>query len=251
MTVAWIDHCARVGREIVAGLAHLVLPECCQFCSAPLPVGTSAFCDTCRAALAGDAACVCPRCAATVGPHSELADGCHRCRDDRFAFARVLRLGEYEGSLRDAVLRMKHRQGEALAEQLGRLWAQRWSPCLAASEYDAIVPVPLHWRRRLQRGYNQSAAVACGIADFLKLPVRRGWLRRARATPTQPSQTPSARHDNVRGAFAIGWIRPRQACRVLLVDDVLTTGATAHEAARALRASGVQTVDVAVLARAT
>jgi predicted amidophosphoribosyltransferase len=109
--------------------------------------------------------------------------------------------------------------------------------------------VPLHWRRRLARGYDQSAALARGLAARLGLPCATAVLRRIRNTPMQTLQTASGRPGNVRGAF-----RPRrpgalQGKAVLLMDDVMTTGSTANEAARALRESGAGRVVVAVLAR--
>jgi predicted amidophosphoribosyltransferase len=100
----------------------------------------------------------------------------------------------------------------------------------------------------LSRGYNQSAAVAQGLAAQLALPYRPGWLVRTRPTPSQVAQTPTERWANVRGAFRVGrFCRPR-GVRVLLVDDVLTTGATADAAASVLAAAGAAQVTVAVLA---
>jgi ComF family protein len=120
-----------------------------------------------------------------------------------------------------------------------------------ALNLDAVVPVPLHWVRRWQRGYNQSSAIAYGLASRLRLPFRPGWLRRTRNTPSQTKQTASGRRDNVRGAFAVPRRVRLDGQTVLLVDDVMTTGATASEAARALRKAGAGRVAVAVLGRAS
>ncbi len=245
----WQDRLAATGRELARGLLHLLYPAACAACGRPLPPDGACFCAACRAALTADPHAVCPRCAGTVGPFVPLAGGCTRCRDIPFQFESVLRLGPYDGPLRELVLRMKHGSGEGLAELLGLLWAEEAGPRLRALGATAVVPVPLHWRRRWARGYNQSEALARALAGRLGIPCRPRCLRRVRHTPVQTRQAPSERPRNVRDAFRA---RPG-ACSgqvVLLVDDVLTTGSTASEAARALRAAGAVRVDVAVLARA-
>jgi ComF family protein len=161
-----------------------------------------------------------------------------------------MRLGPYDGILRDAVLRLKNRTGEGLAELLGELWAARDAEQFRALAANAIVPVPLHWWRRWRRGYNQSAALARGLAAHLKIPCFPTGLRRLRNTPDQTIQSPSGRRDNVRGAFQVRRGLQIQGQTILLIDDVMTTGATAHEAARALRAAGAARVVAAALARA-
>jgi ComF family protein len=245
----WLDRLAATGRELARGLLHLLYPGACAACGRPLPAEQAHFCAACHATLTADPHPVCPRCAGTVGPFVPLADGCTRCRDVSLHFESALRLGPYDGRLRELVLRMKHGSGEGLAELLGLLWAEQAGTRLRALGATAVVPVPLHWRRRWARGYNQSEALARALAGHLGVPCRPRWLRRVRHTPMQTRQAPSQRPRNVRDAFRA---RPG-ACAgqvVLLVDDVLTTGSTASEAARALHAAGAARVVVAVLARA-
>jgi ComF family protein len=190
----------------------------------------------------------CPRCAGNVGPFAQVADGCPHCRHMSFPFDAVVRLGPYGGRLREAILRMKHAAGEGLAELVGEMWAESIGARLRVLGADVVVPVPLHWRRRWRRGYNQSEALARPLATRLGIPCRPSALRRVRNTPQQTSQTAATRLDNVRNAFrARGGLAGRT---VLLVDDVMTTGSTVAEATRALRRAGVRRVVVAVLARA-
>jgi ComF family protein len=151
--------------------------------------------------------------------------------------------------LRQVILRMKHLSGEGLAEVIGELWAAHLENCLREVKADVIIPMPLHWLRHLQRGYNQSEALARAVAGRLGLPCRPGWLRRIRYTPQQQAQkSASARRENVRNAFLAPARAKLRGKTILLVDDVLTTGSTANEAARALRAAGVKRLVVAVLA---
>jgi ComF family protein len=130
------------------------------------------------------------------------------------------------------------------------LWIGRDKQRFQALAADVVVSVPLHWWRRWRRGYNQSAALARGIARHLQIPCFPSWLRRLRNTPDQTLQTPAGRRENVRGAFGARSRAHLKGRTVLLVDDVMTTGATANEAARALRAAGAARVVVAALARA-
>jgi ComF family protein len=152
--------------------------------------------------------------------------------------------------LRQVVLRLKNHRGEGLAELLGERWGEQQRDRFQALGVEVIVPVPLHWRRWLVRGYNQSAAIARGLARQLRAPCLPGSLRRVKNTPRQTSQSATGRRDNVRGAFAPGRRAGVAGRCVLLVDDVMTTGATAAEAARALRAAAAARVVVAALARA-
>jgi ComF family protein len=207
------------------------------------------FCVACRAGLITDDACRCPRCAATIGAFINLEDGCNYCRSEKFAFDGVLRLGPYTGLLREAILRMKHPKGEMLADALGDLWVRERETELRGIGSEVVVPVPLHWRRRLSRRYNQSDALAQRLARRLGLPCVSGHLRRTQATPFQTRQTPAQRRENLRKVFrAYGRLDGKT---ILLVDDVLTTGSTASEAAKALKKQGAGRVIVAVLARSS
>lgn len=234
--------------DIGRGLRHLLYPGLCVACSDPLGERTGDFCDACRHALLDDPHPVCPRCASTLGPNVSVGKRCARCKDESFQFERVLRLGPYEGIRREVILRMKHGRYESLSESVGELWADHAVEQLRDVKANVVVPVPLHWRRRWQRGYNQSAQLAQALASRLHIPCAVRWLRRVRPTAKQTTLAASARRGNVRGAFRAAPSAPWRGATVLLVDDVLTTGSTASEAARALREAGATRVVVAVLA---
>ena len=118
------------------------------------------------------------------------------------------------------------------------------------ADITAVVPVPLHWTRRLWRGYNQSETMGRAVASRLKLSFHTGWLWRKLQTPLQASVTPTQRRKNLREAMRARLPATMKGKRVLLVDDVMTTGATADACSRALLAAGVGGVQVMVVARA-
>lgn len=249
MSRALYERLSTAGRELLGGLVHLVYPPACVLCQAPAPPDAPNLCAPCRAALTTDVSPQCPRCAGNIGPFVDCAEGCTHCRADHFHFERVFRLGFYDGLLRTVILQMKQAHREMLAEVVGRLYAAHLELGLRGIGADVVIPVPLHWWRRLRRGYNQSTALARAVAERVGVPCRPGWLRRIRHTPKQTGTSRAERRTNVRDAFrATSWARLRGQT-VLLVDDVLTTGTTASEAAFALRAAGAIRVVVAVLAR--
>jgi ComF family protein len=175
---------------------------------------------------------------------------CQRCRETRDAFdvARAVLRYRDGGVARAAILLCKHAGGRGLLRQLAVLTAREAPPDLMQRTWDAVVAVPLHWRRRWQRGFNQADVLARAVGRRYGLPVQRGCLARVRATPPQHGD-PATRRRNVRDAFRVR--RPQRVAgkRLLLVDDVFTTGATANACAATLRDAGAATVGVLALAR--
>ncbi len=207
------------------------------------------MCNGCKVAVTTDPFPACPRCAHTVGPHTDTTHGCTECRGTALGFDQAFRLGPYDEPLRTAILRTKSLAGEGLADLLGRTFAECRGDAIRAAGIDLVAPVPLHWWRKWTRGYNQSEAVARELAAGLGLAFAPRLLRRVRWTPQQVQPTREARRENVKGAFRTTR-RARVIGRtVLLVDDVMTTGSTLGEAARTVRAAGADRVVVAVLAR--
>jgi ComF family protein len=238
---------ARFATTLWQGLRHLLVPGACLACHVPLRPDQDSFCCPCLDALLHEARESCPRCSSSIGPHADLSAGCPQCRNEKFAFSRAIRFGAYEGPLREMIIQMKHMGSETLAEAVAEIWSRRdlervreWGP-------DVVAPVPLHWLRYWQRGFNQTVLPARIWAAALRLPCWLGSLRRVRDNPPQTLLSPTQRRENLKGAFRASARRVARR-RVMLVDDVMTTGSTAHEAARALRAAGAADVMVAVLA---
>jgi ComF family protein len=229
--------------ELVRGIAQLIFPNACLICDAP-EVDCTKFrhglCSVCLREVSPGDDCACPRCAMTIGPHTDVSRGCSVCRGESLGFESAIRLGSYDGRLRDAVLRMKSGPGEGLAEMLGRVFWERASERLRTAHVNLVAPVPLHWRRRLARGYNQAAAIGKELAVGLAVEFAPNLLMRVRHTPQQVQPSAAARKENVRGTFRIKRRASLVDRAVLLVDDVLTTGSTAGEAARTLREAGAR-----------
>lgn len=168
------------------------------------------------------------------------------CRSGLQGFDRAASFGFYEGTLRSLIHLFKYSGMRPLAAQLSRLMDR----ALPIDErYDLIVPVPLHWQRRWKRGFNQSELLAREISRHRRIPIVDA-LQRSKSTAAQAALTSAARRRNMAGAF-----RPRPQVdlsgkRVLLIDDVLTTGATASACARALKKAGASGVSLLTLARA-
>lgn len=246
----------RAGRALWRAGTDFLYPPVCPLCGEQLPDddggGTRAaahqFCEFCRNELRPDGSPVCRRCHGPVGPNLDSSAGCHRCRDETFAFERVVAVGVYHGALHGAVLKMKGSSPALTAASAGLLWEAAGGP-IEEFRPQVGVSIPLHWSRRLWRSHNAAALLGRQICRRLRVPFLVDALRKVRRTPRQSGLPPTKRRTNLRRAFLVDVPADVQGKRVLLVDDVLTTGATANEASKALRAAGAESVLVAVLAR--
>ena len=161
----------------------------------------------------------------------------------------------YRGTTRALVLQLKRTTDPTLAEIAARLYFESRRRALRAFRPDAVVPVPMNWRRRFLRSVNSPDFLASALARELGVPCWAKTVRRIRATPPQSAVDWAARRENVAGAFALkngdGSLERLKGKRILLVDDALTSGATANEIAGLLKdGADVEAVCVATLARA-
>jgi ComF family protein len=238
-------------QELITAVGDLLFPPCCVCCDTEIIGGRGAlpFCERCLTRLGPEVWRGCKRCGSELTEEDGEDEPCIACCQSRLRFDDVVTLGRYHAELRDAVLRMKRPAHQAITIAVGQLLAQRRREQLAELGADLIVPVPMHWRRRLKRGKNSPDVIARCLGESLGIPVRRGILVRRKNTSPQASLTPKGRFENVRNAFRIRRPAAVNGKRVLLVDDVLTTGATCSEAAKTLKAAGAAAVAVAVVAR--
>lgn len=232
----------------------LIFPPACVLCEMPLErtveLNRRGFlCGNCIDALQPDRRPSCERCGAPVGPHLNTSRGCHLCRDQRFTFESVIRFGVYDGELRRACLRIKHRHGVPLTLCLAELLWNETADELRKTDAAAVVAIPSHWTGAFSRNHHAAETLAKELARRLNVPYRDDPLRKARRTVKQTTLSPDRRRRNIRGTNSAELDDELHQKTLLLVDDVLTTGSTAHEAAKALRKAGAGRVIVAVIAR--
>jgi ComF family protein len=237
--------------DLLDTILYLVFPVDCAACGRPaaerrLPF----FCRSCWDSIRPLEGPLCPRCGRPFDSPLALAFSpghlCRPCRDKPPRYDRALAPYRYEGVLEQAIRLFKYRRRDALAIPLADLmlvWADRLPPA------DLVMPVPLHPSRLRTREFNQSLLLADRIAYRLGLPLSFESLARIRETRPQTELDRRDRARNVRRAFAVRDPEGLENRRVLLVDDVLTTGATVNDCARALRRAGAASVAVLTLAR--
>lgn len=240
--IAWVR---RAGRR----LRSLLYPPACLLCRQPLDADRAPFCDACRADMSPPQPPLCLRCGLGVrGAYDALAI-CPSCRRRPPAFDRACAPFAYESRVREAIHAFKYHGHHRIGRWLAAEMAATAERSLPLNELRAVVAVPMHPLKRRLKGANPAEDLARALAETLRLPHQSALLRRRRWTPTQTRLRPSQRFRNVRDAFAPGRSHPADGA-VLLVDDVLTSGATAHACALALRASGARAVFVLTAARA-
>lgn len=211
--------------------------------------GADGLCASCFGAITflGDPACAC------CGFPFELDTGapvlCAACQANRPSFDAARAVFAYGPASRTLILDFKHRDRLQGTPGFARWLARAGAGMLARA--DAIVPVPLQRWRLLKRRYNQAAELARALSRQTGVPAGVDLMRRVRATETQGRKSRPARRRNVRGAFAVapGWADRVAGARLVLVDDVFTTGATVEECAQVLKRAGAAHVGVLTLAR--
>jgi ComF family protein len=231
-------------RFLLKSLADFVYPPICYGCDAEVEEGL--VCEGCRLALFTHELAVCPKCGR---PCASSARSCGQC-DIRFSLSRVRALGLYVPPFDKLVQAFKYSGKTRVGELLGQSLAALVQQDEVLSAADAVCPVPLHPARLRERGFNQSLLLAAAISMSTRIPFRE-CLTRTKNTPTQTLKTnPEDRLKNLVGAFRLKVDASVDGKRILLVDDVMTTGATLDQAAQALLKGGAASVLGAVVAAA-
>jgi ComF family protein len=241
-------------------LVSVFFPAGCRLCERLLIRASAVpICDACLASFPALGGALCASCGQPLASWSLSDDSrergaealiCPECRDRSYGFDRVRSYALYKGSLVQAIVLLKFER----MEPLGRWFADRLAEVATrealATGIDVVVPVPLHRQRERERGYNQADLIAKPLARTLGLPYRTVLLVRTKPRPDKHILSLEERWESVRGAFATRPGSKVDNLRVLLVDDVMTTGATLDAAARALRGAGAKSVIGLTVARA-
>ena len=241
-------------RRAASALVDFVLPPVCSFCTRDLQNDFEAtvdhinLCAKCRKQFTSDERSACQKCGMPVGPYVDTTQGCLECSLRNFRFDQVIRLGVYENSLRTACIRGKSRGAESLAASLASLLWKKHQKLLNEFAPDLIVPVPQFWLHNFTRPHHQALTMAEVLAEHLGIPCNDRVVRKTRRTIDQSSLPRSKRLTNLKQAYAVRRNHNLAGKRVLIVDDILTTGTTSNELAKVLRKAGATKVAVAVIA---
>ena len=228
----------------VQSLLNVLYPPTCWLCRGRLQPPETVFCASCAQAFARQRDPLCQQCGSGLAGAYDAQLICRSCRHAPPAFCHARAPFRYVGFARDAIHLYKYRQCRAIGDWLtGHMAAvaQHEEPLLGP--FDCVSPVPSHWLKRRLRGFDPASTLAQRLAERLHAPFIPSLLTKTRWTRSQTRLRSAARRSNVRQAFA-ATRHARGIRRVLLVDDVLTTGATAHACARALRRSGIERVTI-------
>lgn len=229
---------------VACGLADIIWPPHCLVCGA---LHTRPLCIRCAAQIEKIAPPVCRVC----GVPMDDVGTCRWCADTSHSFRAARAVAAYAGVMERAVRQLKFSGRRSLAPVLGEMMAElaQSSKVLANRNFDCVVPVPMHPANVLEREFNQSELLARDLADRIGIACESALLRKVRKTRPQVGLSAQMRRDNLDGAFAVVPDASLAGKSILLVDDVMTTGATADECAKTLLAAGASSVHVITAAR--
>jgi ComF family protein len=239
-------------RGAFAALLDGLFPRSCIFCEKSRAGGGEFLCGLCEKEIAFIDPPFCTGCGIPADISCDYPEEnfeCALCRKNSYIFDRARSLGPYDASLKQLIYHFKFNKQPGVMADIIPLLANYFEGREESWEGFYVSPVPLHFRRMKERTFDQSFLLAREVARTLGLPLANGLLLRVKDTESQAKKTRAERAKSIKGAFQVN--RPERVAGrdILLVDDVLTTGATANEAAKTLKRSGAGRVEVFTLAR--
>ncbi|MDD3694633.1 MAG: ComF family protein [Lentisphaeria bacterium] len=240
-----LRHCLRWAAPWLRRLDQVLSPDVCLLCRQE-PATTEMLCPACQESLPAFGEL---RCALCGGERPALLEVCRACVEaGGFLWFRGVSAFPFRDSIREAIHRYKYKGHTYLARFFARHMLQAWQSHGAPARPELLVPVPLHWRREMQRGYNQATLIAEFLSREMKIPCLEA-LTRKRKTAQQAGLSREERMRNLKNAFALKNNISVKGRSILLLDDVLTTGNTLQEASRVLLQAGAAELSVICIAR--
>lgn len=239
-------------KDVLEATVNLLYPPHCLGCGSSLHREVDPhLCECCKKEIIYIQSPRCNRCGAGLAPYSSTTEkGCVHCYNMQLRFDAAFSAVYYNDVVKEIIHHFKYNKKDYLAKRLMAIMSNALGSGIPFPEPPKLViPVPLHWRKKMQRGFNQSELLAHYIGTTLRIEVLPKGLSRIRNTPPQTSLSPTQREENVKGAFQVRRAAKLKGKAVLLVDDVLTTGLTASECARVLKKAGAESVYVVTVAR--
>jgi len=240
-------------RSFMKDSVDFLYPPCCPWCGCfqnqVSPQKThGGFCTDCCQRIAPHLPDRCDRCSAPVGPYLVTTEGCFDCKAGVRRYERTFSLGTYQGDLKRLIQRCK-RGSRSLAVAAAGLLMEQTQAQLRQESFHLILPVPHHWFDRVCRRDSVADILAEEFSRHLGIPTDRQILFKSKWTRPQQGKTAAQRRSSLKAAFSVNRFAKLTGLRVLLTDDVLTSGTTANRSIQVLQQAGVQSVHVAVLAR--
>lgn len=238
-------------KNILTGLADIVFPSRCVVCKTVLSIDKGIrICPECFSQISFVKSPICSCCGLPFISYEGTDHLCGECTSSKRYFSVARSVGKYETPLLDAIHQFKYSGKITVGETLGKLMSEFSYDSFSIERYSLIIPVPLHQRRLKERGFNQSVMLAREVAGRHSIPLDFRTLKRTIYTKPQTSLDRIQRGANVKGAFEVMDGERVKGKRVVLIDDVYTTGSTVKECARVLIRNGATEVAVLTLARA-
>ncbi|MGC9326882.1 MAG: double zinc ribbon domain-containing protein [Candidatus Hinthialibacter sp.] len=246
MTVSWLSPC----KELASSLLELIYPSVCAGCGREMPGQNALICSDCLHQIPRIQPPFCPRCGAPLSaPLDRDKKRCRFCPPGPHYFQQSRSLYSYKDPrVKNLVHALKFRYQTGLAGPLSRLLFYGFDAYYSKTNFDALVPVPLHKSRLREREFNQAALLCREISTRRQIPIREDLVYRRRRTPPQASLHPETRMKNLEAAFFPMEENAAAGLRVLVVDDVMTTGATINAVSKALLNAGAAAVFALTLA---
>ena len=228
-------------------LLSLVFPSACESCKRLLPLKNElGVCESCQQSIRLIPSPFCPKCGRSS---LESTQNCAGCREDRFDFDRVFSAAYYEGPIKKVLCAFKFEKRRFLSKVLMKIIQAYFLENNTPFSWDWVVPVPMPRNRKLERGFNQSELLAKKVSKLVGAPCQNRILGSKITREPQSKLGKKERKQNVRNSFCLKKNPDLKNKKILLVDDILTTGETASQCAKILKQAGAATVDVLVAAR--